>query len=329
MPEGCNRTPSHKPVTGKSLRETALKRTAMTRTQATLIGTSAILLWASLAALTVLSQPVPAMLLNALTFGIGGVLGIGWLVASGSLGKLRGLSWQALTFGTAGLFGYHALYFSALRLASPVEASLINYLWPLLIVLLSGLLPGERLTRGHIFGALLGFAGAALIVLTRAPSETQPGAALGLLLAFLAAITWAVYSVGSRRLAAVPTEAVALYCLGTAVLSALLHLGFEETLWPQNSTGWISVVVLGAGPVGLAFYVWDIGVKRGDIQLLGVASYAAPLLTTFGLWLTGAVELTPMVGLAACLITLGAVIAARAGQRLRQGAVAAKEGRVA
>ncbi|RRH71485.1 aromatic amino acid exporter YddG [Falsigemmobacter faecalis] len=301
----------------------------MTRPQATLIGTTAILLWASLAALTVLSQPVPAMLLNALTFGIGGVLGMGWLIVSGSLGKLRGISLSALAFGTAGLFGYHALYVSALRLAAPVEASLINYLWPLFIVLLSGLLPGERLKRGHILGALLGFAGAVLIVVTRAPSEAQPGAALGLLLAFLAAITWALYSLGSRRMAGVPTEAVALYCLGTAVLSALLHLGFEDTAWPADSTGWIAVAVLGAGPVGLAFYVWDIGVKRGDIQLLGVASYAAPLLTTFGLWLTGQVELTAMVGLAACLITLGAVIAARAGRKPRQGAVAAKEGRAA
>lgn len=284
----------------------------MTRAQATLVGGTAILLWASLAALTVLSQPVPAMLLNALTFGIGGLLGLIWVLASSGFSKLRGLSWKAVLFGTAGLFGYHALYFSALRLASPVEASLINYLWPLLIVLLSGLLPGERLLRGHVIGALMGFAGAALIVLTRPGSETSNSALLGLFLAFLASITWAVYSIGSRKMSAVPTEAVALYCLGTAALSALCHLSWESTVWPVNNTGWIAIVVLGIGPVGLAFFTWDIGVKKGDIQLLGVMSYAAPVLTTCGLLMTGEVSLTPMIGVAAALITLGALIAARA-----------------
>lgn len=287
----------------------------MTRSQATLTGTLAILLWASLAALTVLSLPVPAMQMNALTFGIGGMLGLGWLALSGGLARLRGISPGALAFGTLGLFGYHALYFSALRLANPVEASLINYLWPLLIVLFSGLLPGERLRRGHVIGAALGFAGAALIVLTRAPGGSQPGAALGLVLAFLAAITWAVYSLGSRRLSHIPTEAVALYCLGTALLSGLLHLMFETTAWPATQTGWWAILLLGLGPVGLAFYVWDIGVKHGNIQLLGVASYAAPLLTTFGLWLTGTVALTPAIAAAAALITLGAGLAARAGHR--------------
>ncbi|WP_323038550.1 DMT family transporter [Gemmobacter sp.] len=286
----------------------------MTRSRATAIGFVAVLLWSVLALLTVLTAPVPPFLLNALTFGIGGLVGLVWIAATGGAGRLRGLSPGVLLFGIAGLFGYHALYFSALRLAPAAEAGLISYLWPLFIVLLSGLLPGERLTRAHVAGALLAFAGAALIVLSRGGGDMAPGAVLGLALAFLCAVTWAVYSVGSRRFGTAPTEAVALFCIATALLSVPFHLMLEESLWPQGAIGWGAVVALGLGPVGLAFYVWDIGMKRGDIQLLGVASYAAPLLSTLALVLAGVAQATPMLALAAALITGGALLAARAGQ---------------
>jgi drug/metabolite transporter (DMT)-like permease len=209
------------------------------------------------------------------------------------------------------LFGYHALYFSALRMAPAAEASLIAYLWPLFIVLLSGMLPGERLRPLHLVGAALAFAGAALIVL-RGGASFDAAALPGLGLAFLCAITWTVYSVASRALGAVPTAAVVVYCLATAVLSAAVHLLVEDTLWPVDATGWASVIGLGLGPVGLAFFTWDVGMKRGDIQLLGVASYAAPLLSTLALIAAGRAVATPTLLVSAILITGGALLAARA-----------------
>jgi drug/metabolite transporter (DMT)-like permease len=283
----------------------------MTRAKATLIGFSAVLLWALLALFTVGTAPVPPFLLNALCFGIGGVLGLVWLVVSGGLAALRGVGWKVYAFGTLALFGYHALYFSALRMAPAAEASLIAYLWPLFIVLLSGMLPGERLRPLHLIGAGLAFAGAALIVL-RGGASFQAEALPGLGLAFLCAITWAVYSVASRAWGAVPTAAVVVYCLATAGLSAGVHLLLEETLWPLDAVGWASVIGLGLGPVGLAFFTWDVGMKRGDIQLLGVASYAAPLLSTLALIAAGRAVATPTLLVAAILITGGAVLAARA-----------------
>lgn len=289
----------------------------MSRTQATLTGFVAILLWSLLAVLTVGAMPVPPFLLNAVTFGIGGLVGLVWITLTGRWGDLSGLEWRALVFGTAGLFGYHALYFSALRLAPPAEAGLINYLWPLLIVLLSGLLPGERLRTGTIIGAALAFGGAALIVLAQDGGARGADANLGLLLALLAAVTWALYSTGLRRFGQVPTAAVALCCLATAVLSIPLHLMWETTFWPSAPQGWLAVVALGLGPVGLAFYVWDIGMKRGDIQLLGVASYAAPLLSTLVLILAGVTQPRPVLALAALLIALGAAWAAIAGRKGR------------
>lgn len=286
----------------------------MTQTRATAIGFTAILMWALLALLTIGSAPVPPFLLNALCFGIGGGLALIWLALGPGLGVLRGVSWKVYAFGTLGLFGYHALYFSAFRIAPGAETGLIAYLWPLFIVLLSGLLPGERLGGLHVAGALLAFAGAALILLTRGETGADLPVA-GLVLAFLCALAWAGYSVLSRRLGAVPTGTVTVYCLATAALSVPAHLMFEETVWPATQGGWLAVLALGLGPVGAAFFTWDVGMKKGDIQLLGVASYAAPLLSTLALIAAGRAEATPLLLVAALMITGGAAIAARASLR--------------
>ncbi len=288
----------------------------MTRPTATLIGFSAVALWALLAFFTVGSAPVPPFLLNALCFAIGGTAGLAWLLATGGLGRLTGIPLRVYAFGTAGLFGYHFLYFSALRLAPPAEAGLIAYLWPLFIVLGSGLLPGERLRAGHVLGAFLAFAGAALIV--AGGIGRIEGATAGYALAFVAALTWTAYSLGSRRLGHVPTAAVVVFCLASSVLSVLAHLAFETPAWPQGALGWAAVVGLGLGPVGLAFFTWDIGVKKGDIQLLGTASYAAPLLSTLVLVAAGMAAATLSLLLAAMLIAGGALLAARAGRPARR-----------
>jgi len=277
--------------------------------KATLIGFTAILMWSLLALLTIGSAPVPPFLLNALCFGIGGTFGLIWTARGPGIGVLRTVSWKVYAFGTAGLFGYHALYFTAFRLAPTAETGLIAYLWPLFIVLLSGLLPGERLGFRQIAGALVAFGGAALLVLQRA--DTGEGSAVGMALAFLCAITWAGYSVLSRHLGRVPTESVTVFCLATAALSVAAHLALEDTLWPNNAFGWLSIAALGLGPVGAAFFAWDIGMKKGDIQLLGVASYAAPLLSTLALVAAGIVPATTLILLAAAFIAIGALLASR------------------
>lgn len=281
----------------------------MTRRKATAIGGSAILMWALLALLTIQSSPVPPLQLNAICFAIGGIIGLIWTARRG-FGVLRGIGWKVYAFGTLGLFGYHFLYFTAFRLSPTAETGLIAYLWPLFIVLLSGLLPGERLGKLHIAGALIAFAGAGLIVMSR--SGGGEGSALGMILAFGCALTWAGYSVLSRKLGDVPTESVTVFCLATAVLSGVAHLALETPAWPVGATGWLSMLALGLGPVGAAFFTWDIGMKRGDIQFLGVASYAAPLLSTLALVAAQITPLSPLIAVSALLIAGGAALAARA-----------------
>jgi drug/metabolite transporter (DMT)-like permease len=280
----------------------------MSQLRATLIGFSAILMWSLLAVLTVLTGRVPPFQLLAITFALGGVFGLAWVAQRGELGALR-QPLKVWALGVGGLFGYHALYFTALRLAPPAEAGLLNYFWPLLIVLFSGLLPGERLPLKSVAGALLGLAGTVILFLGKGLTLALDHTA-GYAAAMCAAFVWAGYSVLSRRFANVPTATVAGFCIATAVLAALAHMLIETTVWPQDATQWLAVVLLGVGPVGIAFYVWDIGVKRGDIRLLGVASYAAPILSTAFLVVAGFAAASASLALAALLISSGGLLAA-------------------
>jgi drug/metabolite transporter (DMT)-like permease len=293
-------------------------RTAQRRA-ATSVGLVAILLWSALALMTAASGEIPPFELAALTFLIGGAIGLAYAAARGRLGALA-QPWPVWLVGVGGLFGYHALYFGALRLAPPAEASLIAYLWPLLIVLMSALLPGERRLRArHVVGALLGFGGAAVLFWGKRGAAGAPAlsneAALGYVLALGCAFVWSSYSVLSRFLKQAATEAVAGFCLVTSALAAICHVAFETTATPQNFGQAAAIVGLGLGPVGLAFYVWDYGVKNGDIRLLGVAAYAAPVLSTLILVAAGFASATPSLGAACAMIVGGAVVASRAERR--------------
>lgn len=280
------------------------------KTRATLIGFTAILMWALLALFTAASGKMPPFQLSAICFLIGSLPGIAALIARPQRARLLRQPAKVWVTGILGLFGYHFLYFTALRNAPAVEASLIAYLWPLLIVTGSALLPGETLRWNHVVGTLLGLGGTALIV-GRNGVAFESAYLIGYGAAFLCAFTWAGYSLATRSFEAVSTDVVTGYCLATAILSLVCHLLLETTVWPQTGFEWLAVAGLGLLPVGAAFYVWDFGVKNGDIQILGAASYAAPLLSTLVLVLSGFAEPSWTIVLACLLVTGGAVLAAK------------------
>ena len=281
----------------------------MTTRTATAIGFIALPPWSVLALFAAAPGTIPPFQLAAMTFLIGGLVGsASWIARPQGLRALRQkpVVW---VLGLGGLFGYHALYFAALRWAPPAESGLICYLWPLLIVLFSALLPGERLRTAHVVGALVGFAGVAVLIGGRGGLGARGGHLPGYLCAFVAAFVWSGYSVLSRRFGEVPTDAVAGFCLATAALSLVCHWAFETTIWPETTAQWLAVLALGVGPVGAAFYVWDIGMKHGDIRFLGITSYAAPVLSTLVLVAAGFAEPSLALGVACILIVLGALIA--------------------
>jgi drug/metabolite transporter (DMT)-like permease len=296
-------TPDAAISTASSAKPAAIRR-------ATLVGSGAIGLWSTLALGTTLTGAVPPFLMVGLTFSVAALLMVAKWIAAGEP-VFRKLVWPARVWalGVYGLFGYHALYFLALKTAPAVEANLVNYLWPLLIVLFSALLPGERLRWFHVAGAALGLAGAAILTLARGGLALSSDFALGYAAALGCALVWSSYSVLSRRFGEVPSDSVGGFCAVTALLGFAAHFAFEPAGWPQGWQ-WAAVAVLGLGPVGLAFYLWDHGMKRGDIRALGALSYATPLLSTVLLIVFGGGALTWRVAAAAGLIVGGAILAA-------------------
>lgn len=279
--------------------------------RATLIGFSAVAMWALLALLTDASGQVPPFLLSAICFAIGTGVGLVARFFAPRQAEKANIPPQVWLIGIAGLFGYHFFYFTALRNAPAVEASLIAYLWPLFIVLGSALMPGERLRWFHVAGAALGLAGTFLIITNGGGLSFESRYTFGYAMAAVCAFLWSGYSLLSRRFPAVPTSIVTWFCAATALLSLVCHLALEETVLPSDASQWLAVLGLGLMPVGAAFYAWDHGVKRGNIQVLGAASYAAPLLSTLILIVAGFAEATPHILLACLLITAGAALAAK------------------
>lgn len=276
---------------------------------ATLIGVVAILLWAALALLTVQARGIPSFQLLAMTFGVAFLAGIVTLAGRGraALAELF-QPWAPWLTAFIGIFLYHVLYFYALSSAPAAQASLIAYLWPLLIVLFSAMLPGERLQLRHIAGACLGLAGTAMIVAGRHDEAAHAAPAAGYVAAFACALIWSGYSVLNRRFESVPSGMIVGVCGAVSLAGVACHFAFESSVSP-NATQWTAALVLGLGPTGLAFLAWDHATKHGHLPLLGALSYLAPLVSTMLLVLGGFAEATATLLAAAVFVIGGAGLA--------------------
>ena len=276
---------------------------------------AAIGLWSLLAVLTTWTGSIPPLQLLSGCFLVAGVVGL--LLPLRTTRSWRGYRsalrqpWPAFALTTTALFGYHALYFLALKTAPPVEASLVNYLWPVLIVVLSALLPGAQTSPRVFLATALALLGAVAVVTRFQGLSLQPAHVPGYLAALAAAVIWAIYSVLNRRYPQVPSTAMALPCLAVAVLATLAHGLFETTVTPTNRE-WLAMIVLGLGPAGGAFWLWDHGTKHGQLSVLGTLAYAAPVLST--LWLLLAGKATPhwTQALACVLIVAAGLMVMRA-----------------
>lgn len=270
---------------------------------ATLLALASVLMWSFLAFLGAHLSHLPPFL----------VVGIA-LCVSGLIGSVKFKQWKVpvttLLVGVGGIFGYHFLYFSAFQHAPAIEANLMNYLWPLLIVLLSPLfLPGYALHLNHLAGACLGLAGATLII-SGGNLSLDIANLWGYLLAAAAALVWACYSLMTKRLPYFPTAAVGAFCLlsGLLALAAYWSTSGASDSPALDAQDWLYLVLLGAGPMGGAFFTWDAALKRGDPRIIGSLTYLTPLTSTLVLVLVGGRKLTWVSGIAMLLIVSGALI---------------------
>jgi drug/metabolite transporter (DMT)-like permease len=278
---------------------------------ANLLALGAIALWASLAALGLALAHVPPFLLTGLALLVGSLIAL-------PLSRFDLRHWRVplatLAVGVYGLFGFHFLLFIALRHAPPVQANLVNYLWPLGIVVMAPLfLPGVSLTARHMLAALLGFAGAALAILGGRPTELgAPLWAWGYIPALMSAFIWASYSLLTKRVRAFPTAAIGTFALVSGVLALVCHAWLEAPV-SLSSTDWALIGLLGLGPLGGSFFLWDAALKRGDARQIGVLSFLTPLLSTLVLLAMQREIPSLSVGLATLMIVGAAVIATRKG----------------
>jgi drug/metabolite transporter (DMT)-like permease len=274
---------------------------------ANLLALGAIVLWASLAALGVALSHVPPFLLTGLSLLLGSAIAL-------PLSRFDWKQWRVpmstLALGVYGLFGFHFLLFIALRHAPPVQANLVNYLWPLGIVVMAPLfLPGVSLARRHVLAALLGFAGAALAILGRGGSAEVVWA-WGYIPAAASAFIWASYSLLTKRVQAFPTAAIGSFALVSGLLSLICHALLEPAV-ALSGPDWMLIALLGLGPLGGAFFLWDAALKRGDARQIGVLSFFTPLLSTLTLLVVREETPSLSVALAAAMIIGAAVIATR------------------
>ena len=270
-----------------------------------LLALGAIVLWSSLASLGVALAHVPPFLLTGLSLLVGGLVAL-------PLSRFKLAAWRVplatLALGVYGLFGYHFLLFMALRLAPPVQANLVNYLWPLLIVVLAPVfLPHLRWRWQHVAAALIGFAGAAVVILGRAEagSDTAAGGSVGAVWGYVAALAaafmWASYSLLTRRVPAFPTAAIGTFAWVSGLLSLLCHALMEPSVSLSLRDG-VLIGLMGLGPMGGAFFLWDKALKTGDARHIGILSYLTPLLSTALLIAVSGRAMTWPVALAALLI---------------------------
>jgi drug/metabolite transporter (DMT)-like permease len=277
------------------------------RRGATLIGAIGVVLWATETVLLTFTRELPPLEIVALAFGTAAALSaVPWIVSGRFPRGVLRYPLKVWLVTVVALVGYHACIYYAVQHAPPAPAALLQGTTPLMIVLGSAFLPGERLRWWHLLGTLLGLCGVIALV-----SGDAPGLLIGsapnfyLALVGLAAGLWGFYSLATRTFAEIPTSALGIFYAVAALAGAAAHLSFERWVTPDFAE-LMAILALGAFPMGLALYCWDHGVKRGDLQALGGFSYSEPLLGAVFVAIAGQGNLTVSMLWAGLLIVAGA-----------------------
>jgi drug/metabolite transporter (DMT)-like permease len=267
-------------------------------THSILVGLLAIFCWASLATLGNLVIHLPPFYILGLAFILGSVPA--WIKPRQLFPDFKTSAW-----GITGYFGYHFFLFYSFRHAPAVEANLINYLWPMILVILTPIFfRGQNLKWYHFVGAGLSAMGCVVLVWGKGV-DLKLENFTGHLLALSAAITWPIYSLVKKKMGTSNVWSVGGFCLGAGILCLITHALIEPRVVLQWHDAWI-ILGLGIGPFGIAFYAWDRALASGDSRVIGALSYLTPVLSTLCLVLFTDQSLSFSTGIAMILIIGGA-----------------------
>ena len=224
----------------------------------------------------------------------------------------------ALGLMVLGFLGHNAFFMTALRFAPPGEVTVVSYLWPLLLVALQGALAIARPSRLQWAGVGLGFLGFLVFAWPALSEEGAPAiggpALFGLLLALAAAVSFATYSALRPRVPGGPVDAAGTACGVAALLAAGLHVASGGGAVELELSTVLAMLLLGAGPMGLANLMWDHGVRHGDGQVLSACAYLTPILSTMLLILFGLAEPTTGLVVGGLLVIAGVGLSALGGR---------------
>lgn len=271
----------------------------------TVIGYCALIFWALAAPCVTHIKSLPIFETLTIVFSVSFVLSAAKLTYCRQWSKLK-QPWFLWVIGFLGIYGNDLLYIAAFKNAPATHADLINYLWPIIVILFTSFLPNEKLSLRHLIAASMGFAGIYILI-----SQNNEGFDTqylwGYSLAFTDALVWSLYTLMARYYGQSPVETIGIYCGLGALCSLGIHLHFEHALMPGIGQ-WFILIIMGITTQCLAYFFWDFGVKRGDFKLLTILSYGNPVLSIGFLILFGMAKPSIELWLACILVSLGGIV---------------------
>ncbi|MDN6179875.1 MAG: DMT family transporter [Halomonas subglaciescola] len=215
--------------------------------------------------------------------------------------------WMGLPLLTTGAV---SSYFIGMRLAPASDAALITYTWPVLFILLSQWITFGRVRFASVLGAMIAFAGAALLMVPEAGGGSE-GSLAGYGFALLAAVCWALYSWLCQAAPASLTPLMPRLLLIASAITAAASLPLADSLVLPSQNALLAGIAIGLGPFGIAMVAWDKALRLGKASVIGSLAYGVPVLAAAFLVLAGMSVLDWRLPIAGALVVGGCLQASR------------------
>ena len=271
-------------------------------------GYIAVLLWSFSALFINWTEQIPPFLMAAWTSIVGfSIFGSLWLIKPQKFKIALHQKWQIWGLFFLSIVVYRGFYLAGLKFAPVIESNLLNYLWPIFIVLLGAAYGHIKLHLPIILGTALCFLGVLIMGLQKKTGVISFEA--GHIFALIGALTWAAYSILTRRFPYAPTETMGFMHFAAIVIFGLLHMIFEA---PVNFShvsirAWAGIIGWGLS-ISIAYKLWDFAMSQGEQDKVAAAAYFTPLLSTFWLVIIGKVPMSIGLLLSAALILGGSAL---------------------